>query len=129
MWSNFKKGNNKYNAKKCKYKDSIYHSRLEAHSAMWLDSLLAQGKIKAIKRQSRLSIDVNGKHICNLYVDFKVTLLDGSEKYCEIKGFPSKEWMIKKNLALALSPIPYLVNPTEKELLYETPNYSEIADD
>lgn len=108
---------NKYKNKKCRYKGRIYHSRLEAGSALWLDSLQRAGKIKDIERQSRLSIDINGQHICNLYVDFKITLPDGRQKYAEIKGFPTAEWKLKQKLALVLSPIPYLVNPDLRTLL------------
>lgn len=108
---------NKFNAEKQKYNGRTYHSKMEACNAMWLDSLLREGKIKEIKPQSKLSIDINGSHICNMFVDFLVTLNDDRQKYVEIKGYPTDLWHMQKKLALVLSPIPYLVNPSERELL------------
>jgi len=108
---------NKYNNKKCRYKDRIFHSRREAGDAMWLDSLIKQGKIKDFECQHKIDIRVNGKHICNHYVDFLVILNDGSKKYVETKGFQSETWIIKKKLVEATNEIIYLVNPKEDELL------------
>jgi len=84
---------------------------------MWLDDLIRQGKVVKVENQFKIDIRVNGIHITNHYVDFRVTLPDGRVKYMETKGFPTPEWIIKQRLCEATSDIPYLVNPLEKELL------------
>ena len=110
---------NKYRNKTCRYGKRSYHSRREAGDAMWLDSLLKQGLIREVVPQHKISIDVNGVHIANHYVDFKVTLNDGRVKMVECKGFPSDIWRFKLRLIRAIYPgMEYLVNPNEKQLLY-----------
>jgi hypothetical protein len=85
---------------------------------MWLDSLLKEGRIKSVKPQHKIDLQVNGVHIANHYVDFLIELNDGRERFVEIKGFPTSEWVMKKRLVEALFDTPYLVNPNEKQLLY-----------
>jgi hypothetical protein len=108
---------NKYNARKCSFGGRSYHSRAEAEMAMWLTSLEQQGHIKELNKQKRISLDVNGVHIANHYVDFEVVLLNGRTKWVECKGMPTDTWRMKKRLVEALYPTTeYLVNPTEKQL-------------
>ena len=110
---------NKYGNKTSRYKGRSYHSRREADDAMWLDSLLQQGLIKQVVPQYKMSIDVNGVHICNHFVDFMVILNDGRVKYVETKGIWTDIYRFKLKLIKALCPtIEYLINPKEKELLY-----------
>ena len=53
---------------------------------------------------------MNGKHICNHYVDFIVTKNDGSIEAHEYKGFRTGVWLLKMKLFKALYPeIPYIV--------------------
>ncbi len=109
----------KYGNKTSRYKDRLYHSRLEATDAMWLDSLLKQGLIKEVIPQHKISIDINGVHITNHFVDFKVTLNDGRVKMIETKGFWTDIYKFKLRLIQAIYPeMVYLVNPNEKKLLY-----------
>ena len=113
--TNFK---NKYRSNKKEYNGRVYHSKLEAQDALWLDLMVNQKKIKEVKPQHKLIFNVNGKHITTHIVDFLVTLNDGRQKLVETKGFPTDVWRIKMKLAEALFPeTPYLVNPSEKELL------------
>ena len=78
---------NKYRNKKCKFNNRTYHSRREAGDAMWLDALLKQGLIKEVIPQHKISIDINGVHITNHFVDFKVILNDGRVKFVRQKVF------------------------------------------
>lgn len=113
--TNFK---TKYRANKKEYNGRIYHSKLEAENALWLDVMLSDRKIKEIKPQHKIILDVNGKHITTHIVDFLVTLNDGRKKFVEIKGFPTDVWKIKAKLTQALFPkTEYLINPSEKQLL------------
>ena len=108
---------NKFGSRRSAYRGQIYHSKLEAEDAMWLQSLLDEGKLKNVERQHKIDIKVNGIHIANHYVDFLVTLPDDRQKFVETKGMATSEWRMKCALVRATSELPYLVNPTERELL------------
>lgn len=109
---------NKFNNKHCKYNQRTYHSRREAGDAMWLDSLVKQGKIKQVIPQYKISLDVNYEHITNHYVDFRVELADGRIKFMETKGFPTEVYRLKLKLLRAIYPdMEYLINPDERSLL------------
>ena len=105
VWSNAR---NKYGARTCSYGGSIYHSRREAAFAMELDALKAarskKERVSEWKRQVKVSLDVNGKHVCNYYVDFKVTYADGREEWIEVKGFTTPEFKLKERLFRAIYP-------------------------
>lgn len=108
---------NKYNAKRASFNGKVYHSQMERDDAIFLHALLAEKKISELKEQHKIDIRINDKLICRHYVDFKVVLPDGREKYIETKGFFTREWQIKRKLIDATDPIPYLVNPTTQEIL------------
>jgi len=118
MPRNFYWRKNKYNARPKEYGGRLYASTQEANDALWLDLLKSQGKIKEIEPQHRLFLTVNGKRITTHIVDFLITLPDGRQKFCETKGFATELFRIKYKLCQALYPdIPYLINPTDQELL------------
>jgi len=93
---------NKYNSKTSTYNGRNYHSKLEASYAMELDWRKKAGEIKEIIPQFKLSLDVNGIHIANYFVDFKVILIDGTIEFHEVKGFETDLWLIKWRLSKAL---------------------------
>lgn len=95
---------NKYGAVRQSYGGYHYDSKKEAEYAFKLDMLIKAGEIKGYKRQHRLSLDINGRHICDYYVDFRVENLDGTYEYHEVKGFATKEWLLKWKMAEALYP-------------------------
>ena len=91
-------------------------SRGEAH---YCDVLAYHKKCKEIKSyesQVKFSMDINGHHICNHYVDFLVVLPDGTKQVQEYKGVRTGIWQIKRKLFEALYPdIEYVViNHREK---------------
>ena len=95
-------GKNKYGAKKTMYRNVLYHSKKEAEYAMELDSELLKKKISAWSGQETLIIDVNGMHICNVIVDFRVVHLDGTIEYVEVKGYATDVWKLKRKLVQAV---------------------------
>lgn len=97
-----KRYGNKYGAKKTEYNGIYYHSKKEAGYAQYLDTLLAAKKIKGWKRQVKLSLDVNGYHITNYFIDFEVEHNDGIIEYIEVKGYETMEWQLKWKLTEAL---------------------------
>lgn len=95
---------NKYNAKTSFHNGISYDSKLEASYAVELDKQLIDNKIKSWRRQEKISLDVNGVHIGNYYIDFVATHHDGHEEYIEVKGFKTEVWLMKWRLAKALYP-------------------------
>ena len=99
----FKK-RNKYGANKKEYNGRYYHSQLEAKVAQDLDWRLKAKDIKEVIPQFKISLDVNGKHIANYFVDFKVIHNDNSIEYIEVKGLELEVWRLKWLLFEALLP-------------------------
>jgi len=100
MWRQRKQ--NKYNAKTKEYGGRIFHSKKEAAYAAELELLKKAGEIKDYKCQHKLSLDVDGFHICNYYVDFLVINKDGEEELHEVKGFQTQLWRLKWKLTEAI---------------------------
>jgi hypothetical protein len=69
---------------------------------MDLDYRLKANDIKKWDRQVKISLDVNGEHICNYYIDFIITHNDGIQEYVEVKGIETPEWKLKWKLFQAL---------------------------
>lgn len=101
----------KYGSRSCRCMSGhLHHSRGEAGYCTKLELLRRAGEIRSYKPQVRYSLDVNGKHITNHYVDFEVVLKDGRKRVEEYKGFGTDTWRLKKLLFEALYPnIEYLV--------------------
>lgn len=98
----YQRARNKYGNKKQDYNGRLYMSKGEAGYARELELRKKAGEITEIVPQFRLSLDVNGYHICNYIVDFKVTLKDGSEEIHEYKGFSTPLFLYKWKLTEAL---------------------------
>lgn len=102
---------NKYNAKTSLYNGRSYHSRKEASYAETLDWLKKSGEIKDWKPQKKIEISVNGKHICNHYVDFEVYYHDGHVEWHEVKSIATitDSWRIKKKIIEATYDVLYKI--------------------
>lgn len=92
----------KYGNETKQYNGITYDSKAEARYARDLDLLKKAGEIKEWEGQHRLSLDVNGYHICNYIVDFKVTNKDGEIELHEVKGFRTAVFNLKWKLTEAL---------------------------
>lgn len=99
---------NKYGARRATYDGVSYHSKREAEYAMRLDQLktarLKKERVQEWKRQVRIPLDVNGRHVCDWVCDFEVTYADGRVELVEVKGFATPEWRLKERLFRALYP-------------------------
>ena len=100
MW--IQKRGNKYGAKKKEYNGRLYMSKGEAGYARDLELRKRAGEITEIIPQYKISLDVNGYHICNYIVDFRITLSDGSIEFHEWKGFSTDVFRLKWKLCEAL---------------------------
>jgi len=88
----------KYRNVRQSYDGYTYDSKLEAQYAMWLDSEKQAGRIVDWERQVGVDLDVNGHHICRYKVDFKVYHTDDTIEWVEVKGFQTRDWVLKRRL-------------------------------
>lgn len=84
------------------YNGMWFQSKLEANYAKQLDWRIKAGEVKEWKRQHKIQIKVNGVHICNYYIDFVVTMSDGSQQFIEVKGMEQEVWRLKWKLCMAM---------------------------
>jgi hypothetical protein len=80
------------------YNGRVYHSTKEAQYAQELDLQVKAGEIRSWEPQVRISLDVNGHHICNYICDFRVVNKDGEEELHEVKGFITDIFRLKRLL-------------------------------
>lgn len=92
----------KYNNKTKQYNGRTYDSIREANHAEELDWRKKAGEIKEIIPQFKIDLRVNGRHIANYYVDFKVIMEDGSIQFHEVKGLVLPLWQMKWALLEAI---------------------------
>lgn len=92
----------KYRNKTKHYNGRTYDSIREANHAEEIDWRIKAGEIKEVIPQFKIDLKVNGKHICNYYVDFKVVMADGSVQFHEVKGMILPIWQMKWALFEAL---------------------------
>lgn len=91
-------GGSKYRATSQVHNGIKYDSRKEAAYAAQLDLEKKAGEVVSWERQFKVSLDVDGYHICNHYVDFLVYRLGGVVELIEIKGFQTEIWRLKRKL-------------------------------
>ena len=99
--TSWKRGN-KFNNVKQTYNGHNYDSKLEAEHAYNLDLLIDMGVVNTWNRQVKISLDLNGIHICNYFIDFEVFFNDGRKEYHEVKGAETDLWRFKWRFAKAL---------------------------
>jgi len=93
---------NKYKAERQTFNGRSYHSKLEADYAVNLEWKKKAGEIKEIIPQYKLDLRVNGIHITNYFIDFKVIYSDDRVELIEVKGFATDLWRLKFRLTEAL---------------------------
>lgn len=98
MTFRIRNSNSKYYAQSTRYNDRLYHSKFEASYARDLDLLIKAKEIKSWEPQVRISLDVNGYHICNYVVDFRVITKDDTVQLHEVKGFETDMFRMKRKL-------------------------------
>lgn len=97
MWYQ-RNAKNKYRSVSTIYEGRQYHSKAEAAYAAELDLRKKAKQILSWEPQVKVSLDVNGYHISNYYVDFLVNYSDGTIEYVEVKGFETEVYRLKKKL-------------------------------
>lgn len=106
----FKKQPRIKNYKSCWCSQGHNHdSRAEARYCEQLALMKKAGEIDDYETQVRHNLEVNGKKVCSMIVDFKV-YKDGGWYYVEVKGFATEVWKLKHKLFKALYPdLEYIV--------------------
>ena len=92
----------KYGSRKMNFGGRIYDSIKECDYAQELEWRRKAGEISEVIPQYKLDLSINGVHIANYYVDFKVVYPDGTVTFDEVKGFETDTWRMKWRIALAL---------------------------
>lgn len=112
---------NKYGAKKTKYRNRTYDSKLEANVRARLDLQMnakeKKDRVTYVQDQYQIEIRLFGKTIVKHKVDFLVKYGDGRTELLEAKGFETKDWIIIRRLIEALLPHGMIEN-TEKDWTY-----------
>ena len=84
----------------------MFASRREANHAGILEAMRRSPdktqKVEHIEFQFKFPIIVNGHKIATYVADFVVTFADGHREIHETKGYPTKEYLLKKKLVEAL---------------------------
>jgi len=93
---------NKYKAVKQTYNGYSYDSKFEASFAQDLDLRKKAKDITDWERQFKISLDVNGYHLCNYFCDFRIHHNDGSFELVETKGIETEVYRLKRKLLEAL---------------------------
>lgn len=89
----------KYNNQHQIYNGRRYDSKLEANFAEELDWRKKAGEIDEIIPQYKIELrGLEGKHVCNYFIDFKVINSDQSITYYEVKGMEMPLWKLKWKL-------------------------------
>lgn len=83
------------------WKGVVYDSKLEMDYGLILEDRQKQGEITKIERQVKFELRVNGELITNHYVDFRITLADGSVELIEVKGLWTDIYRFKARLLRA----------------------------
>ena len=107
MQSNYFHKKNKYSNVRQTYNGHNYDSKMEAEVANKLDIMkkaIGKDKVKGWERQYKISLDVNGIHIANYFIDFMVIFYDGRKEFWEVKGMETDLWKLKWKLTKALYP-------------------------
>jgi hypothetical protein len=98
----YARGKAKYGNNSQIYNGRRYDSKREAAYAQDLDWRMKAGEIKEVIPQFKIDLRVNGRHVANYYVDFKIILADDSVQFLEIKGFETPEWKLKWKILEAI---------------------------
>jgi len=103
------RNNNKFGAQKTEYAGEAYDSKAEADFAAELDLLKAarnpKERVERWERQVKYEVKVNGKKICDYFLDFRVWYTSGVIRNYDVKGYKGgaayQLFRIKKKLVEA----------------------------
>ena len=96
---------NKYGAKKIEIDGHVFPSKRESEYYLVYKDMLERGEIVKLELQPRFTIipaytNHAGKKIrpCHYTADFLLTYPDGRKKVVEVKGFRTRDYMLRRKL-------------------------------
>ncbi|MDV4026346.1 hypothetical protein CMT52_18620 [Elizabethkingia anophelis] len=92
---------NKFKAVKQKVDGYTFDSKKEASYYLQLQWREKAGEIKEIIKQKSIELYCNGTPICKYLVDFCVVTTDDEVELHEVKGFETRDWLLKWKLTEA----------------------------
>lgn len=94
---------NKYNAKKKEVDGFLFDSTSEANRYSDLKLAERAGNIRNLELQPKFSINLEGRHICDYFADFRYYDCDKEEIIIEdVKGMATDVYKLKKKLVEAV---------------------------
>jgi hypothetical protein len=96
----------KYHNQPTEYAGRRYASKRESVHAQMLDAMRRaedpRQRVIAVLPQYRMPLKVNDVLVCTYVCDFYVSFADGHREFHEVKGFKTKEYILKKKFVQAL---------------------------
>ena len=94
----------KYHARKasCAVCAATHDSQRERQRCWELAHRERLGEIHDLERQVRYRLAVNGRHVCTYICDYRYRMADGTLVVEDVKGYRTREYVIKRNLMLAI---------------------------
>ena len=96
---------NKYGAKKIEIDGHVFLSKRESQYYLAYKDMLERGEIVKLELQPKFTIipafkNHDGKKCrpCHYTADFLLTMPDGSKKVVEVKGFRTRDYMLRRKL-------------------------------
>jgi hypothetical protein len=96
---------NKYGAKKIEIDGHVFPSKREAEYYLTYRDMLARGEIINLELQPRFILipaytNHAGKKVrpCHYTADFLLTYPDGTQKVVEVKGFRTRDYLLRRKL-------------------------------
>ncbi len=93
----------KYGNRKTEIDGFLFDSKREANRYVELKLAERAGEIENLELQPKYSVDINGKHICNYFADFRY--FDKRDRKIvieDVKGVKTDVYKLKKRLVEAL---------------------------
>ena len=97
-----KKKRHKFHAVRTEVDGITFSSKKEAKRYQELLLLKRAGEISGLQIQPRFSIDIDGKHICNVVLDFSYQNKNGAFVYEDTKGLDTPISKLKRKLVEAI---------------------------
>jgi hypothetical protein len=96
---------NKYGAKKIEIDGHVFPSKREAEYYLAYKDMLERGEITWLELQPRFELipaftNHDGKKVrpCHYTADFKLTYPDGRQKIIEVKGFRTRDYVLRRKI-------------------------------
>ncbi len=84
------------------YEHVVYDSQAEAAYAAELHMRFRAGQLQNVEKQVTMPLLVNGRTVCKMVIDFRLTYPDGRTELQDVKGCVTPVWRLKAKLFEAI---------------------------